>query len=491
MHIRIQSHTPYQDCLRWQLQQDYFQQRGLMAFSSSEVPSYVTSNYHAARQLAQLLLSALEQPGETVRVLETAGGSGWFAWSFVRAFDDLCQAQQRSDASRLEYWLSDSSAACVSAWETHAYLAPLIAQGRLRILRADLDDPPEGPFDACFTHYGHCTLPAAILRKSETGFSELWVDLDYPQALAASPAGYRQEAIIQHDTFVPITLAERIPDPRARQTVEELLADHPSATLLYAPASWRAMEQTLKRLKPHGLLIITDKALVDSAEFAGERACPFTLHGNSLAHATPFPLLAAYARRLGGCARMTAALPDELQTLVIGRGERLAPAVEAAFETHFLSLNLNLLLCSLKSACQALYRQGDLAGAARHYAKLLAYDPLNAEGQYVLAQHLLAEGHFEWALRSLSTPHDDLLGVYAFALLRGMAHEGLQQPAAAWEAYARAIREQPDQLEAWCGGLRCLQQLGRREEARHLLQRARETFPEAPELEAWASLSSA
>lgn len=501
MLTRIQAQVPYQDCLRWQIHSDYFQQRGFQAFSSHEVPAYITSNYHAARQLARLVLSALDShplgPGESLRLLETAGGSGWFAWNFIRAFDDLCREQGRRESAHLEYLLTDASRASLAAIQANPGFAALLAQGRLKLYLLDMARPaqledlagtrlelPLHSLAACFTNYGHCTLPAMILRKADGRFYERQVSLLYPaQVKPASIQAYRQDLLVEEESFEPIELAERVSDAAARRAMETLLADFDQATLLYAPASWASIRQTLPLLRRNGLMLISDKATIDAAELAGHQACRFSIHGNSIAHYTPFPLLAAYAAVCGGKAINTQALPDELQTLMIAAEPAFAPPVAQTFKAHFLELNLNLLLCSLKSACQSLYRQGDLAGAAKHYAKLLAYDPQNAEGTYVLAQHMLAEGHFEWALRSLATPHDDLLQAYNFDLLRGLASEGLSRFAAAREAYLRSLASFSEELEAWCGLIRTELALGDTDAARKAYAQALARFPDAPSLQ--------
>lgn len=622
MKIQIQDLTPYQDCLRWDIQTHYYQTRGLDAFKEKEIPFYITSNYRAARQKAEVVLSALGtmhvSPDEPIQVLETGGGSGLFAAHFIQAWDDLCSQQQLDYRDRLHYLLSDFSRSSLESLVARPHFAALVTQGRLGCYVMDALNPCEGetlsgqPYRiepgslvASISNYNHCTLPAAILRHDRGQFFERHVKLFYwplgnpdkqqfkdvqdielitefakeleklrqtvpalladaepfvlgtfydcidlllvrlsdpqvqewaknlkrtelytylhqmvyrevvinfakrmggntpvlaalhqmadrakePELLTDLPlyhesklAYYQQQFIEDEAHYVPIDLAPYLADPIAQKVLTEIAAQIPQATILYAFGSLSAIRYVMPLLRQGGLLLISDKAQPSTEYMAGHNDCPITVHGNSFAHDANFPLMVRYAQALGYDAIQTQSRYNSLQTLLVVANPTLSDTVAAAFQHHYVDNNHNLILCDLVTACKRLRHFKHLEDAAHTCMGLLKYDSRNSEALYTLASYHLSLQDFKQALYYLAKPHDDYLGLYNFAYLKGQALMGLKHYTAARDYFDQTLLQDAKNTNVWYALIECYVATSDLPAAWQTLQKALSVSPEDPVL---------
>lgn len=194
MRTRLQERVAYQDSLRWQMQADYYQQRGTDAFLSWEVPFQITSNRLAAEQNARVVLAAIQSQNlpanQPIRILELAGGLGLFALHFLAVFAELCEQAGLEYAQRLEYWLTDVSVKTLETLRQHPDFDARIQEGRLFLYQLDALNPEfitdltgqrqilrVSGFSAIIANYFHCTLPVAILLAQAGEFVELETEL--------------------------------------------------------------------------------------------------------------------------------------------------------------------------------------------------------------------------------------------------------------------------------------------------------------------------
>lgn len=194
MRFQLQARVPYQHSLRWQLNLDYFQAQGAVAFLNQEVPHDITSNPLFARQVAQVLIAGLEAQalpeGEPVRVLELGGGLGDFAYHFLRAFEQLCQADNLPWAERMEYWLTDISAESLKSWQGFPCFQSWLEKKCLRLGQLDALAPETvceygaepssflpASFSAVLANYHHCVLPISLLMLAKSEMYEIESEL--------------------------------------------------------------------------------------------------------------------------------------------------------------------------------------------------------------------------------------------------------------------------------------------------------------------------
>jgi hypothetical protein len=95
----LESEMRLSECLLWRLQEQYFQESGIAAWK--EVPFHITSNPFIARVYAEVIVAFLLDygshldPSEPVHILELGGGTGVFAFYFMKEL----QAQKDSFAT--------------------------------------------------------------------------------------------------------------------------------------------------------------------------------------------------------------------------------------------------------------------------------------------------------------------------------------------------------------------------------------------------------
>ncbi len=138
--------------LLWQLQQRYFTERGVEAWRQGEVPHYVTSNPTIAHCYAEIVLAfwrdrrRLDTHGEhrhqPLHICEFGGGSGRFAFYFLKRLAYLCEhAGVRPDSFR--YVLTDIAESNLDFWRGHPRLVPFFASGALDMAQFDVGAPEE------------------------------------------------------------------------------------------------------------------------------------------------------------------------------------------------------------------------------------------------------------------------------------------------------------------------------------------------------------
>lgn len=123
----------------WDLQRQYFSQRGLDAWAEAQVPHYVTSHPSMAKAYAQVVLGFWRDlkargmvAGQPLYIIELGAGSGRFAYhfqlQFFAAFDAI-----RDPEDKVCYVMTDFAVSTVSQWQQrlHTKLQPFVAQGRL------------------------------------------------------------------------------------------------------------------------------------------------------------------------------------------------------------------------------------------------------------------------------------------------------------------------------------------------------------------------
>lgn len=133
----------------WRLQRQFFDQRGVRAWSERIVPTHVTSNAFMAQAYARVVMQfALEcaaQPAggglaldrdQPLYVVELGAGSGYFAYLFLNKLVEL-QTSSGLDIPRICYVATDFTQSNVDYWARHACFAPFIEHGLFDVARFD------------------------------------------------------------------------------------------------------------------------------------------------------------------------------------------------------------------------------------------------------------------------------------------------------------------------------------------------------------------
>ena len=153
MRMKQQQHAPFDERQRlsrsmlWRLQRNYFEQRGIEAWSSGAVPHHITSSPFIADAYARIVMgflrdwSSLSAPldhRQPVHIVELGSGSGRFAYSFLKKFFHLHRNSVLKEFP-VKYVMTDFTESNIEHWRTHPSLLPFIKDGLLDLARFDLE----------------------------------------------------------------------------------------------------------------------------------------------------------------------------------------------------------------------------------------------------------------------------------------------------------------------------------------------------------------
>lgn len=139
----------------WKFQRQFYDQRGVRAWSERVVPTHVTSNAYIAQAYAQLAMRFMQDlatqpadsafaldPEQPVYIVELGSGSGYFAYLFL---NKLVEQQRRSgfNAPRVCYVATDFTANNVDTWKKHPCFQPFAEYGLFDCARFDAEEDGE------------------------------------------------------------------------------------------------------------------------------------------------------------------------------------------------------------------------------------------------------------------------------------------------------------------------------------------------------------
>lgn len=139
------------ESLVWPLQREFYRRRGTSAWTSGELPWYVTSNAFIARAYARMVVGWLRDlvaaggldRSQPVYVLELAAGSGHFAFLFLKKLQAILDALPGLAGLDVRYVMTDLPEANVAAWQANDRFRGFVEQGRLDFALFDLERDKE------------------------------------------------------------------------------------------------------------------------------------------------------------------------------------------------------------------------------------------------------------------------------------------------------------------------------------------------------------
>ncbi len=143
------------ESILWDLQRRFYDERGLGAWDSGPVPSYVTSNPYIAATYAQLVMQFLRDalagrdsdgksgnmaidPSKPIYIVELAAGHGRFSFLFLKKFFALLDASSLRGL-QVRYVMSDFTQSNLRGWTAQPMFKPFVDAGRLDFGLFDLE----------------------------------------------------------------------------------------------------------------------------------------------------------------------------------------------------------------------------------------------------------------------------------------------------------------------------------------------------------------
>lgn len=283
------------ESILWVLQRRFYDERGLGAWESGPVPSYVTSNAYIAANYAQLLLSFLRDalrgggtgdgmsidPAKPIYVVELAAGHGRFSFLFLKKFFAMLDASSLRGL-QVKYVMTDFTQSNLRAWSSQALFKPYFDSGRLefglfdvekdssiRLLRngqllgqAELQNPL-----IVFANYIFDTVPQDLFRIEGGNVHEVRVttrhaapeapDMTNPEVMSQFALSYEQRPA-DVDNYYPESYLKKL-----LQFYRERLAD---TTIALPTGSLRGLGRLLSMCNNRLLLLSSDKGYTHEDE---------------------------------------------------------------------------------------------------------------------------------------------------------------------------------------------------------------------------------
>jgi len=134
--FQIEQPTLFSESLIWQLNRNYYQEKGIDAWRSDDVPSHLTSNAIVGKTYSELIfgfLKDLSRKGkttETVYILELGAGHGRLGFHILHYLEHLT-AQEELTLPLFCYVLSDIAEDNLLFFDKHPQLKKYIEKGML------------------------------------------------------------------------------------------------------------------------------------------------------------------------------------------------------------------------------------------------------------------------------------------------------------------------------------------------------------------------
>ncbi len=288
----------FSESVLWQLQQDYFVQKGIDAWRLREVPNYIVSNPVFAGRYAEMVWAFLQDKVSLegtlpapITICELGAGSGEFAFHFIRRMIRLCENGQQDITAAFRYVLTDIADSTLSFLKSHPRFRSWIDKGILDVARFDVLQDTQlalqvsgetiGPGDlenplVLIANYLFDSIPQDLIRL-KNGSAEMGsvsVSFSHESDAAAQLKNcsitYSYQPVIEPIYSEP--LSERL-----FQEYKTVLKD---SYLLFPGKGWQVL-QKLEQLSVKGLLLLSaDKGITRMDQLEGHPLPEIQCHGS-------------------------------------------------------------------------------------------------------------------------------------------------------------------------------------------------------------------
>jgi hypothetical protein len=313
----------------WKLQRNYFEQRGIDAWSTGAVPHHITSSPFIADAYSRVVFGFLRDchsaPGgdsspfaaldrsQPVYIIELGSGPGRFAYLFLKKFLGLVRGSALKQVP-VSYVMTDFAERNVEYWRAHPWLRPFVEEGSLDFALFDAGRDEELKLGRSGE-----VLSAEAVRNPLVVVSNYFFD-SLPQDAFAVAEGQLFE------TLVTISTKQKEPDPEDPDILSRaeisytnapadgdyygdpewnrILEDYrrrlPAASFLFPVAALKCVEYFHRLSGGRMLMLSGDRGYNgDAAILRGDGAPSLAVHG-SFSMMVDYQIVGEYCRRLGG-----------------------------------------------------------------------------------------------------------------------------------------------------------------------------------------------
>jgi tetratricopeptide (TPR) repeat protein len=322
--FRIESNQSFSKSKIWQLNRDFYQLRGISAFSQDVVPHNLTSNSFVGRTYAELILAMLKdlsdqgKTDEQVYILELGAGHGRLAYHIITHLKKLIQ-DVKMELPSFCYVISDIGKDNLSFFLEHSQFADFFKEGILDVAYFDAIESKElvlqyakktvvtnqlsQPIIA-LANYFFDSLPCELFHVKEKHITESTINLD----AKVDPEKVDSISLIENLQLSYEDAAIEMPffqNDIMNQILEEyrsLLSD----SYVFFPETSMNCIDNIRNLSSEGLLLLSlDKGFHEVHDLESRKAPDVVNHG-SFSIWVNFHALATYCEKGGGKALLPA-----------------------------------------------------------------------------------------------------------------------------------------------------------------------------------------
>jgi tetratricopeptide (TPR) repeat protein len=273
----------------WELQRTYYEEQGIKAWQSDEVPQYITSNPIIAMAYAEMIFGFLQDrarsgyTSELVTIVELGAGSGRLAFHVLK---ELCELTEFAgfDLPPFRYIMSDLAVKNIAYWQQHSRLIPFVEKGILDFAKFDAVKDNElkmtqsgvliRPGDLqqpllVIANYFFDSIPQELIYVEESKIFECKVSLQFPDGASDLSKSEMLEKVIPEYHYR--RAAEYEQETYPYRGVIELYRQKLEDSHILFPTIGMACLERLGHLSQQGFLLLTaDKGdhRIENWEFA-------------------------------------------------------------------------------------------------------------------------------------------------------------------------------------------------------------------------------
>ncbi|HEY3769605.1 MAG TPA: SAM-dependent methyltransferase [Candidatus Angelobacter sp.] len=319
----LEAGVPLSQSVIWRLQEKFYAQRGLKAWTEDLVPSYITNNPLIAEMYAEIVAAYLEDclahtqkssppisAENPLRILELGAGTGKFSCLFLRNISALLQ-EKKIAPQVIRYCLADCSETLIAEWRANRDLAEFVDAGILefKLVRAAASRTSEesqpqkaGAPLVVIANYVFDSLPQDAFIVAHGNISEALITTTSP-ANENSTVGAQSLSSLQL-SFKNVPVApDRYADKSWSAILEHYRKSLPAATILFPSAALSLLQELNKSCDGRMMVLAADKGFTREDELAFSQGTPsmeFHGGGHCFSQQVNFDAFARYFWSIGG-----------------------------------------------------------------------------------------------------------------------------------------------------------------------------------------------
>jgi SAM-dependent MidA family methyltransferase len=314
----IEAQKPFSESFIWQLNRDFYQEKGIRAWSHGVVPHNLTSNSKAGKTYAELIFAFLKdlavkgKTEECVYILELGAGHGRLAFHVLQHLNRLIDSTSKAIPAFC-YVLSDIVEDNLSFFQHHPQLQDYYKNGTLDFAHYDAVEQKD-----LYLRYSKKTISANDLNQPIVAIANYFFDsipndllhiqnktvADCAIAIDSkeNPAGMNTDSLLEN---MEISYAKTALDKNAYQDVlmNEIVEDYRNDiknSYLFFPKQGIECLQHIKALSKAGLVLLSmDKGYHDLHDLENKKEPEIVPHG-SISIWVNYHALGAYCEKQGG-----------------------------------------------------------------------------------------------------------------------------------------------------------------------------------------------